>query len=423
MREPEGDRPSEAELNSLRKQAQEILKQGIERVKDRGLVDATLATAAFSLVQICLENDNAKQAVQLLEDPKFGPLTLVTSGSDAARREGFAVETYKMALRAYIADDPPQLEKAEQAMKSLEKLVQESGDAKAGENLTAIYISLGRQLQADLQTLRKSGKTKDVERTAEAFQVFLDRLLARSAGGSLPSLNWIAETYTQLGKDFSDAEGSASSRAQQCYAKSASAYKQLLAAAEKDPRYQAAPDSLLAIRLRMADAYRGAGNYDQATLAVDQVLRDKPSLLTAQVTGAAIYQARGATDPTGYVKAIMGGSPDPSGRNRIWGWSQLSKMTMNNEKFSDTFHEARLNIVESRYRYALVQKDAQQRDKILRAAVEDVRTTYNVKPDLGGPEMTAKYDRALKRVQKALGQPETGLKEITKPTDNAAVTK
>ena len=423
LREPEGKKPTDEQLQALRKQAEEVLKQGVERVKARGSVDATLATAVFSLAQIALENDNAKQALAWLEEPKFGPLTLVKANNPAATREGFAVETYKMALRAFIAADPPQLEQAEEAMNALEKLVQQSGDAKAGENLTAIYISLGRQLQEDLKTLRAAGKTKEVERTSEAFQVFLDRLLARNAGGNLPSLNWIAETYSNLGHDLEENEGSASPRAKKCYEQSASAYKQLLMAAEKDPRYQKTPDSLVAIRLRLAEAYRGAGNYDEATLAVDQVLRDKPSLLTAQVAGAAIYQARGAVDPTGYEKAIMGGSPGKDGRNRIWGWSQLSKMTMSDAKFEPTFHEARLNIVESRYRYALVEKDPQRRQKLLQAAVEDVRTTYKVRPELGGAETMAKYDRVLKRVQKALGQPETGLAEITKPPESAAATK
>jgi hypothetical protein len=178
---------------------------------------------------------------------------------------------------------------------------------------------------------------------------------------------------------------------------------------------------LLGLRLRQAEAYRGAGNYDEATLAVTEVLREKPTLLAAQVLGAQIYQARGASDSTGYVKAIMGGSPDKSGRNLIWGWSQLSRITMGDEKFAETFHQARLNIVESRLAYAMKEKDLARREKLLKAAVEDVRTTMKVRPDLGGPETMARYDRLLKMLQKELKQPETGLEALKTPAvENAA---
>lgn len=329
-----------------------------------------------------------------------------------------------MALRLYVAVDPPQLEKAEQAMAALEKLVQGSGDAKAAENLTAVYVSLGRQLQEDLKALRTSGKAQDVARTSAAFQVFLGRLLERNAGGSLASLNWVAETYYSLGQELIAGEGQQSTNARSTFEKAAAAYKQLLAVAAKDPKFLASPDMLLGLQLRLAECYRGAGNFDEAIEAVSQVLAEKPTLLTAQVAGAAIYQARGTTDPTGYEKAIMGGSPGQDGKNRIWGWSQLSRVTMDDAKFASVFHEARLNIVESRYRYALLEKDPQRRQRLLQAAVQDVRTTFNVRPDLGGPETSAKYEHALKQVQKALGQPEIGLQEFkTQPVQNTAASK
>ncbi len=108
----------------------------------------------------------------------------------------------------------------------------------------------------------------------------------------------------------------------------------------------------------------------------------------------------------------MGGSPSRDGRNLIWGWARLSKTTMSNPKFADTFHQARLNIAESRYRYAQSQKDADRKRKVLQAAVGDLRSTYQLHPDLGGAETAARYDRMLKKIQKALGVPQTGIKEF-----------
>jgi len=410
LRQPEAERPNAEQLAALRKQAREVLEGGIERVKKAGAApDATVATAVFSLAQLLLEAEEPAQAVTWLEEPTFGPLTLVKAGSSAASQGNFPAETYKLAMRAYIATNPAQLDKAEAAMNALEKLVPAGSDSRAADNLTVIYVSLGRQLQQDMQQLREDGKTEELDRLAAGFQVFLDRLLQRGAGGSLPTLNWMAETYLNLASGIDSGAVSTSPRALECYAKAAKAYEQLLEAAAKDPKLSASPDSLLALRLKQADAYRGAGLYEEATQVIANVLREKPTLLPAQVVAAGIYQARGAKDPTGYAKAIMGGEPGRDGQNLIWGWAKLSKATMSDEKFAEIFHKARLAIVESRYGYALAEKDPTKRQNILKAAVQDVLSTYKVRPDMGGETTRARYNQLLKTIQKALGQPEVGL--------------
>ncbi|MEX0978214.1 MAG: hypothetical protein WDZ48_05155, partial [Pirellulales bacterium] len=109
--------------------------------------------------------------------------------------------------------------------------------------------------------------------------------------------------------------------------------------------------------------------------------------------------------------------------NLIWGWAKISKMTMSNPKFAETFHQARLNIAEARYRYALAQKDQDRRTKILQAAVQDLWSTYKLFPDLGGPDTSARYDRVLKTIQKALGQPDIGLAEFNQRDAASAAAK
>jgi hypothetical protein len=416
LRQPESERPPAEQLAALRKQAREVLEGGIERVKKAGAVpDATLATAVFSLAQLLLEADEPGKAITWLEEPTFGPLTLVKAGSSATAAGNLPAETYKLAMRAYIATNPPQLDKAEAAMTALEKLVPAGSDSQAADNLTAIYVSLGRQLQQDMQQLRESGQAEELDRLAAGFQVFLDRLLERGAGGNLPTLNWMAETYLNLASGIDGGARGTSQRALDCYAKAAKAYEQLLAAAAKDPKLSASPDALLALKLKQADAYRGAGLQDEAIRVIAGVLREKPTLLPAQVVAANIYQSRGAKDPTGYAKAIMGGEPGSNGQNLIWGWAKLSKATMSDERFAETFHKARLAIVESRYGYAMAEKNPQKRENILKAAIQDVEATYKVRPDLGGEATRAKYDQLLKTIQKALGQPEVGLKALEAP--------
>jgi hypothetical protein len=234
----------------------------------------------------------------------------------------------------------------------------------------------------------------------------------RGGGGNLASLNWVGETFYSLGTGFDEGEGRSSPPARAYFQKAADAYRQMLDLAGKDPKYQEQPDALLGLRLRLADCLRGAGNYDEAIKTVADVLRERQMLLGAQVQAAEIYQAKGATDPKSFALAIMGDLPNREGRNLVWGWAKISKITMSNPKFDDTFHQARLNIAESRYRYALAQKDEARRTKVLEAAVQDLWQTYKLRPDLGGSETTARYDRALKKLQNALGRKESGLKEF-----------
>ncbi len=119
------------------------------------------------------------------------------------------------------------------------------------------------------------------------------------------------------------------------------------------------------------------------------VLKEKPSLLTRQVQAAEIYQDQGSVAPSGYVKAIMGGAPGKDGRNLIWGWAKISQLTMRDSKFDEMFHNARLNIAEARYGYALTRKDSKARKKVLQDGVEDLWSVYKQRPDLGGPETRA----------------------------------
>jgi hypothetical protein len=405
---PLADRPPQAKLDEMKKRAEDVLAQGIARMEKSPEVDAALAGAVFTMAQIQVENGQPEKAISWLENPKFGPLTLVKANHHAAK--GFATETYKMALRAYIGVKPQELKKAEATMDALEKLA--GKDAKATENLTAIYISMGRQLQQHLQELRKTGQKKELETVSNAFEVFLDRVTKRDTGGSYATLNWVGETYFSLGTGFDDGPGTTSAKAKTFFDKAATAYAKMLEIAEKDPKYKEQPAGLISVRLRLADCYCRAGKYDDSIKLVTSVLRIRPSLLTAQVQAAETYQAKGATDPASYALAKAGSTPGKDGQNLIWGWSKLSKQAASNYmKFADTFHLARLKMAEGRYQFALAKKSEPKLAKaVLEQAKKDLWYTYELHPDLGGNE--AKYELLLKKIQKSLGEKEVGLAEF-----------
>ena len=418
---PEDKRPPQDRLDKLKQQSRQVLESGIARVEKAGQVDALLAAGAFSMAQICVEAGQPDKAIEWLENEKFGPLMLVESKSPAAERENFAVETYKVALRAYIAVNPQQLGKAENVMNALEKQVQSSGDAKASQNLTAIYVSLGRELQQHLAELRKQKKTEELEAVSKAFEVFLDRVTKRDTGASFSSLIWVGETYYSLGSGLDEGGTVISPKASEYFKKAAEAYKRMLEIAEKDPKYKENPDGLVTLRLRLADCYRRGGKHDEAVGLIVAVLRQKPQLITAQVQGAETYQTRGAVEPKAYAQAINGSTPARDRQNIIWGWGKLSKVAMNDPRFRDTFHQARLNLAECRYRYALSQKEKETKVKVLEAAKNDLWYTYKLHKDLGGDSTQARYEGWLKQIQKALGNPEIGLKEF-KERDEKATT-
>lgn len=219
-------------------------------------------------------------------------------------KESFAIETYKLALRAEIAATPPQLKKAEAAMASLEKLVKGNGDAKAAENLTAIYVILGKQLQEHQQLLQKQNKVKESIAASQAFGIFLDRVAKRTAGQSYGSLNWVGESYFNLGA-ATEVAGLATPAGQADFEKAA-AYARVLELAGKDPKYKEQPDALFGVRLRLAECYRHAGKFDEASKVVLALLEEKPMLLTAQVAAAEIFQAKGPKEPAAFAQAITG---------------------------------------------------------------------------------------------------------------------
>jgi len=425
----DGERPAQSKLDALKNSALEILTKGIERVEKANPADPSLPAALLTMAQIEVETGHPDKAITWLERPKIGPLAVAKASAGNSARNAFAIETYKMALRAYIAVTPQQMKKAQATMTALEKLVQASGDAKSVENLTAIYISLGREMQKHLEALRKAGRVQEIDAVAKAFEVFMDRITERKEGVSYATLNWVGETYSSLAGTMESGSPGLAAKAPEFYRKAAAAYQRMLELAEKDPKFRENPNGLIPARLRLADCYRRGGNMDEAIQTLVGVLKQKPNLLAVQVQAAEAYQAKGATDPAAYAAAIRGGDPGKDGKNVVWGWSKISIVTTprpdnpndensasnkpaNKADLEKTFHQARLKMAEARMQFALTQKDEAKRNNILEAAKQDLWYTYKVQPLLGGPTTTTEYDRLLKQIQKHLGGTENGLEEF-----------
>ena len=118
---PGTDREAMAkQVAKTREQAEAILSDAIKGARDAESVTQEVLTAALSLVHVHLESGQLQQAVDLLEDPRIGPLRLLENEHPAAKRSSLASEIYKTAIRAYeaVGDNA----RAERLRKSLEEL-------------------------------------------------------------------------------------------------------------------------------------------------------------------------------------------------------------------------------------------------------------------------------------------------------------
>jgi tetratricopeptide (TPR) repeat protein len=339
-------------------------------------------------------------------------LQLVTGGHPIAKEGTYAVETYKVALRAYVGLQ--KLTEAEETMQALESLVTSGGDARAAESLTAIYIALGRELEGQLERLRKANDATGLAAVSRGFELFLERIATRP-GNTFNSLNWVAETFYRMGSGYDSGGQPVPQEARGYYEKAYSADQNLLAQAGREAGF-ASPEALVAVRLRMARCLRRLGRYSEAIDLLAGLLKEKPNLLDAQREACLTFEDRGTENPLYFLAAIQGSrkqkGPDGRETNLIWGWAGLSARLRGDPKFRQDYFDARYRLAWCRYQYGIKQRNADKRAEALKRAQTELVAIYRLNPSLSGPEMVRKYDDLLRSIQKASGAPVTGLPRL-----------
>jgi tetratricopeptide (TPR) repeat protein len=413
-------RPDEATLEKLKQSAVEYMRDGFEASRAGGSVSETVAAAGLYLVQALLSDEEYDDAIKLLEDKDFGPLVLVNEGHSVASRPAFVVETYKAALRAYVLISPPQDEKAVAMMKALEKAVQTSGleGGAASEQLTRIYVGLGIELQKQITALRESGRSRQAERIAAAFAQFLDRIAARQTEADWPTRVWLAQTYYELGtakragaspppaNSANSPIKQATGAARDYLVKAREAYQKLLEAGAKNPKLPPSETAMLAARVQLGECERALGQYQQALDIFSAVLKEKESSLAVQRAAAYAYQERGQAEDAKWLEhAIHGGYRLRStGQNRIWGWLKISNVAARasraDQKYRDTFYEARLNVARCRY-LAAMEKVGAARKQDLAKAKQSIQSFAQLYPEMGGERWRGEFQALLTQIEEA----------------------
>ncbi len=413
---PAESRPKPEELDALIAQSEEKLKAAVSAMKEAadGKADAGLVAAILALTQVTLIQQRPTDAVQLLEDSKYGPLTLMNREDAAATEGNLPAEICKVALQAYVGTQ--QLDKAEQLMTAMEKSV-DKDDPESGNRLAQIYLRLGQELQSQLKSLREAKKIKEVTELSRGLDRFLTQIAAHNQKAGFGTMGWVAETFRSLAEGLDPGSGKLPADTQAYYERAVKAYQELLARCEKEPNFAPNPEIVLTFRVRMSFCLRRLGKYKETLDLLGDVLKAGTNV-PAQIEAAYTYQAWGDEKPGFYELAILGGRPQklPNGTETrlFWGWAKIAKMVQQyvnqNPRYKEVFFEARYNIPLCRLKWQAALSGTQKANA-LKDAERDILVLQMLYPDMGGPEWFPKFDALLKKIQQLQERKPVGLQQ------------
>ncbi|MEO1991852.1 MAG: hypothetical protein ABGW78_07965, partial [Pirellulales bacterium] len=407
--------PNDPDIASLKQQAIAALDQGLAAGANLP-PSAVSVSAALARCQLAMDDGDEERVSQVLENPNYGPWTVVNGALPAGVSKSFAGNVLTLSLRHFISSQ--KIEKADQAMALLESQVGEGPEAAA--KLTTLYLSMGRQLQQQLQSL--AGEAKAPERAAKilvGFESFLDRVSKPDA--KTDSLMWAASMYDALSSG--EGLGTVVSKKQQekYLSKAAEVYERLL-----DGRLDEVVQYEPTIRLKLASIYQREGKWKAARTHINWFLGDasRQNMIEPQIAAAKIAQSVGesstdASEAASEFREAVSGSQ--TGERTSWGWGGIANKLVR-QAFSGTgeraewaqaqFFDARLNLAKCRFAWA--ERSTSDKADLLGKAFNDIALTYKLYPTLGGAEKAKEFDAVLRNIQKAQGQPPEGLAAIDK---------
>ncbi|QDS86755.1 hypothetical protein EC9_09290 [Rosistilla ulvae] len=385
------------------------LEAGLKLVQ-RNDVDNTTLLSALLLSKAKLQNDDAKASLSILENETYGPLNrLKGDGALKAPGQGFVPDTYRTALQALVSqlkdggDGGELLPKAKSMMSDLREAL--SSEPDSGKKLIGIYYSLAKDIRLQIENAKPNEKVKLIE----AVKLFLGNVGDQSTDPA--TKHWVAQTFMEMGESaMGDVPPPATGQAKELLEAAAKQLKALL----DDPSEDA--DAVRQIRFELATTSRMMGDYKGAINQLEQILKEKNSMIDAQVQAALSYQ-QWALSPgfnPKYVKnalnsAMSGARPDAKRKNTIWGWGKLAKLAQGKPAFEATFFDARYRIAECMYMTGQRSPEPSDKAKYAEKAEKVILGTLQLYPKLGGPEDVQRNDKLIRQAQQAQAKTPTGL--------------
>ena len=391
----------DAEADRLLVDAAKELTAGLEGIPGK-LARPEAMKAALVLSKVQLKQGDIQAAYSTLENEKFGPVVLIDRLGPPDPE--FPSDLYSTQLQVLVqrmttegGDTKAMLDRASEVMEKLRDSIQ---GPDAQDELTRIYILMARDIREQLDDAAPAKKA----RLVEAFRVFLDRISTTTNDPA--TLKWVAQTLMDL------AEASMPPGATQAKGLAADL---LTTAVQTFKRLgEQAADESMVVDFQTGRAQRMLGNYKQAINTFEALLKEKPTMLDAQVEAALAYEQWAATAPPKFASkvydaALAGARPDAKGKKVIWGWGKISQETSRSPKFRDRFFNARYHVALCRFLSGKAETDPNRKQQMVEKSVTDITRVAALYPELGGPEQRAKFDALLRLIQKELKQPQVGL--------------
>lgn len=408
----------------IKAKAIELLQSSIKRFGAAPPTTASIA-ATVALADVYVKAGNPQQAAAMLDDPATGPMVLLdkeeTKGlfnanlSEQACRAALAAQ---LALIPTAADSAPIVAKANQAMEKLSEILKnnEGGD---DQRVVAVYYTLARDMK---QQLDLTNDPKIKANLAAGAEKFLIGVRGNTQDPKL--LQWVGESFLGFGESFDLPSLPNSEDAKRFYSEAANTYAQVLKL-EADKAITLDPNVAIQVRVRLASARREMGQYKEALDEMIEILTDpnQRTKVNFQLEAVRILLDWGA-DKSGkelyFKEAIEGRNPDPAKKNEkiVWGLAKLSTLTRGKANFADAFFESRYLIALSYLGHSKKATGEVAKQRLTRMK-NDLAAVYQLYPQLGGPEMFAKFDSLTKRMQRELGEPDAGISALKKPAPAA----
>ncbi|MFT5093283.1 MAG: hypothetical protein ACI93T_002109 [Porticoccaceae bacterium] len=401
------DQPPQADLDGWMASAEKFLKNGIDR-SEKETPAATpasndLVAAKLSLVQILVSAGKYEECVKILTAQPHPIMEAIAVADEKTRPKSggvksieFASLAYQLLLRCYVGTQ--ELPKAQEAMKSLEKI-----GGGGGEALTEMYRQIGQQLQDELERLKNQNQLDQFNTVRKSFETFLGELSKRK-DQTIGSLTWIGETYYSLAQSSGEDPGPAG----KFYDQAAKAYQTILDRAKEDPKF-IDPARLTGVRLRLVNCKREKGSFEEALELVKTIIAENPRSLDAQVEANFIFQDWGASGQGDSWKKYQDAMSGDIAAG-LWGWGDTARRmqalltqggTDARDRYENRYYEARYNLTRCNLQLGLAQTGA-KKTEALETAKAQVVSFVAITSDFS-EDWWPKFDGLYREIQTGLG--------------------
>ena len=405
-----------------KRNATTYLKDGIQAArKDLGSKvppTAEMVAAEVSLASINILEGKFQETVKRLSSGGAASVIAATEPTKGKQRPesgiqsaAFAGQLWRQLLRAYVGTQ--QIDNALKAMAKLETI--------GGQDTTAIYTELGRELQQELARLKESNSTKRLKQVRESFEQFLSKVYEKRDQTDYNSLLWIGETYFSLGQGVGTDDQTA---ADSYLTKAGQAYSEIL------DNNLADKATTVAVQLRLARCRRALRQYEPALELTKSILSKRIMQLDVQFEAAHILADWGsdpAAGETDRIKESLAGVKGADGKKLVWGWQTLATR-LNNRQGTDEWESLKGRFMDASYeslrsRFRLAETGVPERTELLNGAKAQAEifavVNFEPQPDEGGklPDDEADFQRFNKlyeQIQVALGEAPQPLERDTK---------